>query len=99
MQEQLAVLHRLAQPVLELDLLRDARIDARRVEQVALAGFLRALERRLGIAKQRAGVGTIVGKYRNAGLGGDADLVPPDPQGPPEPHSRLPPTVPIFHAP
>ena len=77
-QEELAVLHRLAHPVLELDLLRDARIDARRVEQIPLAGFLGPLERRLGIAKDGIGVRSVIGRNGNASLRRDQDFFASD---------------------
>src|SRR2546430_11230156 len=48
-----------------LDLLGHARVDVRRVEQVSLARFLRPLERRLGVAQQRVGVGAVIGKHRD----------------------------------
>ena len=71
MQDEFLVLQRVPQFVLQRQLPRHPLGHLLRIEQVALAGRFRSLERRFGILQQHVGVGTVAGKYRDPELGGD----------------------------
>ncbi len=71
MQDELVVLQRVPQLVLQRQLPRHPLGHLLGIEQVALASRFRSLERRLGILQQRVGIGTVTRKYRDPELGGD----------------------------
>src|SRR5438270_186736 len=78
MKNELFFLQRLAQFALERQLLGDPPGHLLGVEQVALAAGFCLLERRLGIAEQGAGVGTVIREHCDADLRGSRDLAVPD---------------------
>src|SRR4051812_29546635 len=66
MQDEFAVLQRLAQLVFERELLGDSLAHLLLVEKIALACLLGLLERGFGIAQERVAVGGVVRKERNS---------------------------------